>query len=351
MLSSPSQSTAFSVPEPGSRPQRPRDRARRSRIRRGAQGLLGRDRPPARGHRPGRRHQRRLARRLARAGDRTGARRAQRRPQPGRSWRLRGRNRARPSGPAGDRHRSRAAHRVGRDGSDRGRVHGRGGEPRARDRVRRFGVGRNRRDHARRWRRVPGSQARPHDRRPARRRGRDRRRPAPARRRREPSRSLLGDPWRGRQLRGCDALQVPPARGRHDRRWAADPAGQARRDRIVRSRGGGSAGGALGDRQCDAGTPDAVHPPRTSRSPRRSWRRSPIPRAARPASGPWCRFGGSRSRSPTWSRRCPIPSSTRPSRRTFTRGPRFAGSSSTPSIEAWRRRSSTTSRSRRRRWR
>ena len=71
-------------------------------------------------------------------------------------------------------------HRLGRDGADRGRVHDRGRRPRPGDRVRRHRLGRDRRDHAGRRRRVPRPQVRPHDRRPAGRRDRDRRRPAPA---------------------------------------------------------------------------------------------------------------------------------------------------------------------------
>ena len=66
------------------------------------------------------------------------------------------------------------------------------------DRVRRHGLGRDRRDHARRWRRLPRPEVRPHDRRPACRRRRDRGRRAPSRRRGEPSGPVLGDPWRWR---------------------------------------------------------------------------------------------------------------------------------------------------------
>ena len=82
----------------------------------------GIDRRPAR-HRPGRGRDRCLACGLARARDRAGARRAQRRPQRRRSRRLRGRDRARPRGHARAGDRRRAAHRLGRDGADRGRVH------------------------------------------------------------------------------------------------------------------------------------------------------------------------------------------------------------------------------------
>ncbi len=117
------------------------------------------------------------------------------------------------------------------------------------------GVGRH---HARRRHRLPRPQVRPHDRRPARRRGRDGRRAAPARRRREPSRSVLGDPWRRRQLRRGDPLQVPPARGAHDRRRPVVPPGDARRHRRVHGRGGERARGALHDRERDAGPADAV---------------------------------------------------------------------------------------------
>ena len=64
---------------------------------------------------------------------------------------------------------------------------------------------------------------------------------APARGRGEPSGPLLGDPRRRRQLRRRDPVPVPPARGGHDRGRDADPAGDARRDRVVRRRGGGRA--------------------------------------------------------------------------------------------------------------
>ena len=66
--------------------------------------------------------------------------------------RLRGRDRPRPLGDEGARHRRRRPHGVGRDGTHGRRVLGRGRGARPRDRVRRHGLGRDRRHHARRWR-------------------------------------------------------------------------------------------------------------------------------------------------------------------------------------------------------
>ena len=92
-------------------------------------------------------------------------------------------------------------------GSHGRRVHRGDGGPRPRDRVRGHRLGRDRRYHGGRWRRLPRSQVRPDDRQPARRRRRDRRRSARAHGRRNGAGPVLGDPrWR-RQLRrrrpGC----------------------------------------------------------------------------------------------------------------------------------------------------
>ena len=92
----------------------------------------------------------------------------------------------------GARDRRRRAHRLGRDGPDRRRVHGRGRRTRPRHGLRRHRLGRHRRDHAGRRRRLPRPQARPHDRRPARRRGRHRRRAAAPRRSPRPIRTCSG---------------------------------------------------------------------------------------------------------------------------------------------------------------
>ena len=116
---------------------------------------------------------------------------------------------------------------------------GRGARPR--DRLRRLRLGRDRRHHARRRRRVPVTQVRPHDRRPARRRRRHGRRPAPPRGRRARAGSVLGDPRRRRQLRGRDPVPVPAASGRHGGGRHAVPAGARRVDRRVHRRGGGRA--------------------------------------------------------------------------------------------------------------
>ena len=96
------------------------------------------------------------------------ARRPERRPQRAGLRRLRGRDRPRPVGDEGARHRRGRPHGVGRDGTHGRRVHERGRGTRPRDRLRRHGVGRHRRHHARRWDRLPRPQVRHDDRRPAR---------------------------------------------------------------------------------------------------------------------------------------------------------------------------------------
>ena len=115
---------------------------------------------------------------------------------------------------------------------------------------------------------LPRPQVRPDDRRPARRRGRDRGRPAPRCRCRSPPRPLLGDPWRWRQLRGRDPVQVPAARRELVHRRHADPAGDVRDRRRVHHGGRGGARRAVDDRQRDALPADAVRArgaPRTAR--------------------------------------------------------------------------------------
>ena len=73
--------------------------------------------------------------------------------------------------------------------------------------------------------RLPRAQARAHDRRPARRRDRDRRRSPAARRRGQRTGSVLGDPRRRRQLRRRHPLPLPAAPGRDcHRRHARLPA-------------------------------------------------------------------------------------------------------------------------------
>ena len=118
--------------------------------------------------------------------------------------------------------------------------------------------GQHGRDHARRRCRVPRPQVRHDDRQPARGRYRDRRRPAPARRRRDRTGSVLGDPWRGRQLRCRHPPPVPPASRRHRDGRHAVPPGDTRRDRRVHRGGRGRARSALHDRERDGGAADAV---------------------------------------------------------------------------------------------
>ena len=132
---------------------------------------------------------------------------------------------------------------------------------RPRRRLRRHVLGRDRRAHARRRGRLPRAQARSDDRPSARRRGRDRRRPGARGRRREPSRPLLGDPGRRRQLRRRHPLRLPAAPGRHGHRRDARAARDARDDCRARGGGGGGAGGAVDDRQRPPGAAAAVLPP------------------------------------------------------------------------------------------
>ena len=236
-------------------------------------------------------------------------------------------------------------------GLDRGRVHGRGRRARPRHRVRRHRLGRDRRDHAGRRRRLPRPQARPDDRRPAGRRARDRRRPAPARGRRDASGPVLGDPRRRRQLRRRDPVPVPAAPGRHDRRRDADPAGDARGDRVVHRRGGGRAGGALDDRQRHARAADAVPaagvPRPAGRHGHAGLRGRGRGRRARDRAVP----GARDRRSPTWSGRCRIREIYPPDDEDYRPVAEFRIVFLDAVDRARPRRSSTSSRPRPRRWR
>ncbi len=115
------------------------------------------------------------------------------------------------------------------------------GTERARDGIRRYGLGRDRRAHARRRCRVSRPQARAHRRQPPRGGSRDGRRATAARRRRRASRLVLGTSRRRRQLRRRHPLPVPAARaadrGRRNARSPSDPGG----DQVVRRRGRGGA--------------------------------------------------------------------------------------------------------------
>ena len=136
---------------------------------------------------------------------------------------------------------------------DRGR-----GRARPGDRVRRHRLGRHRRHHDRRRRRLPRPQVRPDDRRPARGRHRHRRRRARHGRRRPRSGPVLGDPRRRRQLRRRHAVQVPAAQGAVVRRRDADPARDAGDRRGLHRGGRGGARRAVDDRQRHALPADAV---------------------------------------------------------------------------------------------
>ena len=171
-------------------------------------------------------------------------------------------------------------------GLDRPRVHDRLRDARPRDRVRRHGLGRDRRDHARGRRRLPRPKVRPDDRRPAGGRHRDRGRRCSPRRRRARAGPVLGDPRRGRELRRRDTVQVPAARDRHRGRRHAAPARHRRRDRRLHGRGRGRARGALVDRERDAGAADAVRPGGGTRQARHHGAHDPTPETPRPGSGP-----------------------------------------------------------------
>ena len=109
----------------------------------------------------------------------------------------------------GARDRRRGANGLGRERADRGRIHDGCTRARSCDRLRRHRLRRARRAHPRRRRRLPGPQARPDDRQPARRRRRHCRWREAARGRGLAPRPLLGDPGRRRQLRCRHPLQVP----------------------------------------------------------------------------------------------------------------------------------------------
>ena len=102
--------------------------------------------------------------------------------------------------------------RLGRLGLTAGEYSNAAAAARPCDGLRRHRLGRPRRNHARRRRRLPRPQVRPDDRLPPRGRDRDGRRPvlqvdadnAPG--------PVLGDPRRRRQLRRRNAVQVPPRR-------------------------------------------------------------------------------------------------------------------------------------------
>ena len=194
----------------------PGDRARRSRLRRGADGLRRRRRPPARGDRRGR-----PTPPTSRASSRSPARPA---------LELAVRSGGHSNGGhgvteggivldlrdmRGARDRRRRPDGLGRDRADRRRVLAAAAEHGLGDRLRRHRLGRDRRDHPRRRGRLPRAQARAHHRRPAGRRGRHRgRRARCASTPTNASRPVLGDPRRRRQLRRRHPLPVPAPRCR-----------------------------------------------------------------------------------------------------------------------------------------
>ena len=177
----------------------------------------------------------------ARPRDRPRPRGPLRRPQRSGPWHGGRRHRPRRPRPQWPRDRRGVADRVGRQRPDRGGVHHRRGGARTRDRVRRHRLGRSRRDHDR-WRdRLPRAEARAHRRQPARGGDRDGRRRGPHRRRGPRAGPVLGDPRGRRQLRGGDAVQVPPPPGAPGRRWHAVPARDRGHDRgLRRCRPGGA---------------------------------------------------------------------------------------------------------------
>ena len=293
----------------------------------------------------------RLARGPLRRGRGARDRRPQRRPQPRRLRHGRRRARHRHDRAQGHPHRPGAPAGLGRLRPDRPRIHDRGRGPRARDAVRRHGIGRDRRADPRRWHRLARSQVRARHRRPARRRDRHGRRPDPDGQRGRPPRPVLGGPRRWRQLRHRHAVPLRAVPGRGDLRWRAVHAGDARGPRQPGvDRRGGSRGAdddllrhahaagpvrarapgrasvgrdhvrlrrrpgrrtgrdravpAGGDPARRAGRPDAVsrdlRAPRGGRAPRLRGRPLAVPRPHRRRRGRWPCSARSRSRPRRW---------------------------------------------------
>ena len=231
--------------------------APRRPVRRGPHGLRRRDRSPPRGHRPCRERRRRLSGRLA--GARDGLALAVRSGGHSIHCVSEGGDRPRSLGHEGDGHRRRGRTAWARNRPDRGRVLDRGGRPRSGDRVRRHGVGRDRRDHARAA--ASGSwfrEYRPHDRRPpgGGDRHRGRRRPPGRRRHRSPISS--GRSGRRRNFGVATRFRFRLHEVEDDRRAGCCSCRRRRRSCPRSSPRRDRTGGALDDRQRDACAADAV---------------------------------------------------------------------------------------------
>ncbi len=181
--------------------------------------VLGGVGPQAGADRPGGRRRRRADGHRARPEHRPRPRGAIGRPQRRGPRHRRRRDRPRRPRPRRPPDRRNGADGVGRQRPDRRRVHERRGGAWPRDGLRRYRIGRHRRDHARWRRRLPRAQVRADDRQPAGGRDRHGRRRGPRGGRGSRARPVLGDPRRRRQLRRGDALPVP-ARTRCPR-WSA----------------------------------------------------------------------------------------------------------------------------------
>ena len=219
--------------------------------------------------------------------DRARAGRPQRRPQRRRPQHDRRRDRARPARPEG---RSRSTSPAGPPGPETGLTAGElttaPRRARPRGRVRRHRLGRDRRDHPRRRRRLPRPQARADDRLAARRRDRDGRRPAASGSTPRPSPTCSG-----RSAAAAATSAWRPASGTGSTSSTAIVGGMLVLPATAETIAGfmaaadGRARGAVDDRQRHARAADAVPARGAPRQARSSWACSPSPATPRRGAG------------------------------------------------------------------